>query len=124
MRWCVSCLIITLVGGETAWPQEVHRNSSQASRRNSSKGRTMFARGESSRAHRRTVALATDIRANSRRPGLERTSPTSRITTIPTPVAPLTDELTAELFVHSNKAGVELLARIVFPQYPQSEAAR
>lgn len=34
----------------------------------------------------------------------------------PTPVAPLTDDLTAELWVHANKAGVKLLARIVFPK--------
>ena len=34
----------------------------------------------------------------------------------PTPAAPLTEDLAAELWVHSNKAGVRLLARIVFPK--------
>jgi hypothetical protein len=33
-----------------------------------------------------------------------------------TPVAPLTEDLAAELWVHSNKAGVKLLARVVFPK--------
>lgn len=33
-----------------------------------------------------------------------------------TPPAPLTEDLAAELWVHSNKAGVKLLARIVFPK--------
>jgi hypothetical protein len=33
-----------------------------------------------------------------------------------TPAAPLTEELSAELWVHSNRAGVKLLARIVFPK--------
>ena len=34
----------------------------------------------------------------------------------PTPAAPLVEELTAEMFVHSNRAGVQLLARVVFPR--------
>src|SRR5690349_1889282 len=34
----------------------------------------------------------------------------------PTPAAPLTEDLSAELWVHSNRAGVQLLARIVFPK--------
>ena len=34
----------------------------------------------------------------------------------PTPAAPLTEDLTAELWLHSNKAGVRLLARVVFPR--------
>ena len=34
----------------------------------------------------------------------------------PTPQAPLTEDLAAELWVHSNKAGVKLLARLVFPK--------
>jgi hypothetical protein len=34
----------------------------------------------------------------------------------PTPAAPLTEDLSAELWVHSNKAGVQLLARVVFPK--------
>src|SRR5947209_3999536 len=33
-----------------------------------------------------------------------------------TPPAPLTEDLSAELWVHSNKAGVGLMARIVFPK--------
>lgn len=33
-----------------------------------------------------------------------------------TPPAPITEDLSAELMVHSNKAGVQLLARIVFPK--------
>lgn len=34
----------------------------------------------------------------------------------PTPVAPVTEDLSAELWVHSNKAGVQFLARLVFPK--------
>ncbi|HJZ89560.1 MAG TPA: hypothetical protein VKE40_01730 [Gemmataceae bacterium] len=34
----------------------------------------------------------------------------------PTPPAPLTEDLSAELWVHSNVAGVQLLARVVFPK--------
>lgn len=34
----------------------------------------------------------------------------------PTPGAPLIEDLNAELWLHSNKAGVQLLARIVFPR--------
>jgi hypothetical protein len=34
----------------------------------------------------------------------------------PTPPAPLADDLAAELWLHSSKAGVQLLARVVFPQ--------
>jgi len=34
----------------------------------------------------------------------------------PTPPAPLTEDLSAELWVHSSKAGVQLLARVVFPK--------
>jgi hypothetical protein len=34
----------------------------------------------------------------------------------PTPPAPLTEDLAAELWLHSNKAGVKLLARVVFPK--------
>lgn len=34
----------------------------------------------------------------------------------PTPAAPITEDLSAELWVHSNRAGVQLLARIVFPK--------
>ncbi|HEX3151523.1 MAG TPA: hypothetical protein VHR66_25830 [Gemmataceae bacterium] len=33
-----------------------------------------------------------------------------------TPVAPLTEDLSAELWVHSSKPGVQLLARVVFPK--------
>src|SRR3954469_23362104 len=33
-----------------------------------------------------------------------------------TPSAPLTEDLSAEMWVHSNKAGVKLLARLVFPK--------
>src|SRR5215208_7397008 len=34
----------------------------------------------------------------------------------PTPAAPITEDLSAELWVHSNRAGVQLLARVVFPK--------
>jgi hypothetical protein len=34
----------------------------------------------------------------------------------PTPPAPITEDLSAELWLHSNKAGVQVLARIVFPK--------
>ncbi len=34
----------------------------------------------------------------------------------PTPPAPLTEDVAAELWVHSNRAGVKLLARIVYPR--------
>jgi hypothetical protein len=34
----------------------------------------------------------------------------------PTPAAPLVEDLTAEMWMHSSKAGVQMLARIVFPK--------
>lgn len=34
----------------------------------------------------------------------------------PTPAAPITDDSSAELWVHSSKAGVRLMARVVFPK--------
>ena len=34
----------------------------------------------------------------------------------PTPAAPITEDLSAELYVHSTKAGVQLLARVVLPK--------
>ncbi len=34
----------------------------------------------------------------------------------PTPAAPLVEDLNAELWLHSNKPGVQLLARVVFPR--------
>jgi hypothetical protein len=100
-----------------AQPEEIHRNSFSGKA-------TQFLKGE---ANVRFEEKAHDLSAER-----SRSLPTSehiRLTAAagkneanfiyyyyPTPAAPLTEDLSAELWVHSNRAGVQLLARIVFPK--------
>jgi hypothetical protein len=96
--------------------EEIHRNAFSGKN-------TQFIKGEAN--------VAVEVKAHELSAERSRSLPTSeriRVTLgagkndtnfayfyYPTPVAPITEDLTAELWVHSNRAGVQLLARVVFP---------
>ena len=100
-----------------AQPEEIHRNAFSGKT-------TQFVKG--------TANVPVQVKAHELSAERSRSLPTSeriRLTLgagknetnfayyyYPTPVAPITEDLTAELWVHSNRVGVQLLARVVFPK--------
>src|SRR5262245_64424649 len=121
-RGCFHVGFVLLAAGTiavlaVAQPEEIHRNSFSGKT-------TQFLKGEANvRFEEKAHDLSTDR---------SRSLPTSERIRLnlaagknennfvhyyyPTPAAPLTEDLSAELWVHSNKVGVQLLARIVFPK--------
>src|SRR5262245_4951451 len=121
-RGCFHVGFVLLAAGTiavlaVAQPEEIHRNSFSGKT-------TQFLKGEANvRFEEKAHDLSTDR---------SRSLPTSERIRLnlaagknennfvhyyyPTPAAPITEDLSAELWVHSNRAGVQLLARVVFPK--------
>jgi hypothetical protein len=117
MRFCLICLIFLLTSSMIGRADELHRNAFSGKSTQFIKGPDNVKAEE--KTHELSEARSRSLPTSERivvKLGAGKNESNFAYYYYPTPPAPLTDELNAEIFLHSSRAGVQLLARVVFPR--------